>query len=110
MTIDRWECMEMLECLFLRHMRPVTGHAQHPLRFGYLDGVGVDNAVLYFLHRANSPTPIWRSQGVRSESCSLILRRLACIGPSSIAWISDKMIARPQTVRAESCHCGVCDN
>ena len=45
--------MKTLERLFLR-LRPLTEHALDPLQFGYRESVGVDDAVLYLLHRAYS--------------------------------------------------------
>lgn len=86
--------MNKLECLFLRHLRPVTGHSQ--------DGVGVDDAVLYFLHPAGTHL---EEPGGQVRIMFFDFEKVAnmWVGPSSIAWISDYPIARPQMVRLGSC-------
>ncbi|KAI3370901.1 hypothetical protein L3Q82_007413 [Scortum barcoo] len=46
--------MKTLERLFLSLLRPQVQHAQDRLQFTYQPGVGVEDAILYLLHRAHS--------------------------------------------------------
>ncbi|XP_061736244.1 uncharacterized protein LOC133538608 [Nerophis ophidion] len=46
--------MKTLEWLFLSLLRPQVQHAQDSLQFAYQAGVGVEDAILYLLHRAHS--------------------------------------------------------
>ncbi|KAI3358821.1 hypothetical protein L3Q82_015218, partial [Scortum barcoo] len=46
--------MKTLERLFLSLLRPQVQHAQDRLQFAYQPGVGVEDAILYLLHRAHS--------------------------------------------------------
>lgn len=46
--------MKTLERLILRLLRPQTLHTLDPLHFGYREHMGVDDAVVYMLHRAHS--------------------------------------------------------
>ncbi|KAI3362900.1 hypothetical protein L3Q82_011492, partial [Scortum barcoo] len=46
--------MKKLERLFLSLLRPQVQHAQDRLQFAYQPGVGVEDAILYLLHRAHS--------------------------------------------------------
>ena len=46
--------MKTLERLILRHLRPQTIHALDPLQFRYREHTGVDDTLLYLLHRAYS--------------------------------------------------------
>ncbi|KAI4883190.1 hypothetical protein NFI96_029396, partial [Prochilodus magdalenae] len=44
--------MKSLERLVLTHLRPLVRPSMDPLQFAYQPGVGVDDAVIYLLHRA----------------------------------------------------------
>ena len=46
--------MKTLERLLLSHLRPKVQHAQDPLQIAYRTGVGVEDTILYLLHRAHS--------------------------------------------------------
>ncbi|KAI4903828.1 hypothetical protein NFI96_000292 [Prochilodus magdalenae] len=46
--------MKTLERLLLHLLRPQVQHAMDPLQFAYREKVGVEDAMLYFLHRAHS--------------------------------------------------------
>ncbi|KAI3376636.1 hypothetical protein L3Q82_017070, partial [Scortum barcoo] len=46
--------MKTLERLFLSLLRPQVQHTQDRLQFAYQPGVGVEDAILYLLHRAHS--------------------------------------------------------
>lgn len=58
------------------------------LQFGYQDGVGVDDAVLYFLHPADTHL---EEPGGQVRIMFFDFEKVAnmWVGPSSIAWISD---------------------
>ncbi|KAI4876885.1 hypothetical protein NFI96_029052 [Prochilodus magdalenae] len=43
-----------MERLLLNHLRPQVHHAEDPLQFAYREKVGVEDAILYLLHRAHS--------------------------------------------------------
>ncbi|KAI4894025.1 hypothetical protein NFI96_002879 [Prochilodus magdalenae] len=43
-----------MERLLLNHLRPLVHHAEDPLQFAYREKVGVEDAILYLLHRAHS--------------------------------------------------------
>ena len=107
--------MKVLERLVLRRLKPQTEHAQDPLQFAYQESVGVDDAVLYLLHRAYSYLDV-RGNHVRimffdfssafnTIQPRLLRSRLDSMGlPSSItAWITDYLTNRPQYVRLGSC-------
>ncbi|KAI4875470.1 hypothetical protein NFI96_023752 [Prochilodus magdalenae] len=46
--------MKTMERLLLNHLRPQVHHAEDPLQFAYREKVGVEDAILYLLHRAHS--------------------------------------------------------
>lgn len=46
--------MKVLERLVLSCLWPVVKEHEDPLRFGYQANIGVDNAIVYLLHRAHS--------------------------------------------------------
>jgi len=46
--------MKTLQRLFLILLRPQVQHAEDPLQFAYRAAVGVEDAILYLLHRAHS--------------------------------------------------------
>ncbi len=46
--------MKTMERLVLYHLRPQVQHALDPLQFAYQEKVGVDDAILYLLHRSLS--------------------------------------------------------
>ncbi|KAI3376159.1 hypothetical protein L3Q82_016681 [Scortum barcoo] len=77
--------MKTLERLFLSLLRPQVQHAQDRLQFAYQPGVGVEDAILYLLHRAQPP---------------LLRDKLSRMGvdPQLMDWISDYLTGRPQYV------------
>ena len=107
--------MKTLERLFLRHLRPLTEHALDPLQFGYRESVGVDDVVLYLLHRAYSymdePGSQVRimffnfSSAFNTIQPLLLREKLERMGvdPYFTSWITDYLTGRPQFVRLESC-------
>ncbi|KAI4882266.1 hypothetical protein NFI96_007123 [Prochilodus magdalenae] len=46
--------MKTMERLLLNHLRPQVHHAEDPLQFAYREKVGVEDAILYLLHRVHS--------------------------------------------------------
>ena len=46
--------MKTFEQLLLHHLRPQVHHAQDLLQFAYQAKVGVEDAILFLLHRAYS--------------------------------------------------------
>ncbi len=50
----RSHVMKTMEQLLLHHLRSQVQHALDPLQFAYQEKVGVDNAILYLLHRSLS--------------------------------------------------------
>jgi len=44
--------MKTTERIILRHLRPLVGTQLDPLQFAYQLGIGVDDAVIYMLHRS----------------------------------------------------------
>ena len=46
--------MKTLERLLLQHLRPQVHHTQDPLQCAYQEKVGVEDAILYLLHKAHS--------------------------------------------------------
>lgn len=46
--------MKVFERLALRRLKPIVGSSMDPLQFAYQDKVGVDDAIIYLLHRASS--------------------------------------------------------
>ena len=44
--------MKTMERIILRHLRPLVGTQLDPLQFAYQPGIGVDDAVIYLLHRS----------------------------------------------------------
>ncbi|TWW68197.1 putative RNA-directed DNA polymerase from transposon BS [Takifugu flavidus] len=71
--------MKTLERLFLNLLRPQVQHAEDSLQFAYRDKVGVEDAIIYLLHRDK-----------------LLQMR---VDPFLVAWISSYLTDRPQFVR-----------
>ena len=110
--------MKSLERLILRRLKPQALHAQDPLQFGYQEKVGVEDAVLYLLHRVYS----YMDKGggaVRvmffdfSSAFNTIIPPILkdkldsmAVDPVLVAWISDFLTDRPQYVRTGGCTSG----
>ncbi|KAI4872034.1 hypothetical protein NFI96_006517 [Prochilodus magdalenae] len=104
--------MKTLECHLLR---PQVQHAMDPLQFAYRKKVGVEDAMLYFLHRAHSHLDKGGS-AVRvmffdfSSAFNTIqplrlkdkLARMQ-VDPHLVSWITDYLTGRPQYVRLKDC-------
>ncbi|TWW74205.1 putative RNA-directed DNA polymerase from transposon BS [Takifugu flavidus] len=79
--------MKTLERLFLNLLRPQVQHAEDSLQFAYRDKVGVEDAIIYLLHRVHSHL---------TRGDKLLQMR---VDPCLVAWISSYLTDRPQFVR-----------
>ena len=103
--------MKTLERLLLRHLRPKVQHAQDPLQFAYRTGVGVEDAILYLLHRAHSHLDkgagtvrilfLDFSSAFNTIQPLILQNKLSAmqVDPHLITWITNYLIDRPQFVR-----------
>ncbi|KAI3365314.1 hypothetical protein L3Q82_010404, partial [Scortum barcoo] len=102
--------MKTLERLFLSLLRPQVQHAQDLLQFAYQPGVGVEDAILYLLHRAHSHLDkgsgtvrilfLDFSSAFNTIQPTLLRDKLSRMGvdPQLMDWISDYLTGRPQYV------------
>ncbi|KAI4888458.1 hypothetical protein NFI96_007525 [Prochilodus magdalenae] len=107
--------MKSLERLVLTHLHPLVRSSMDPLQFAYQPGVGVDDAVIYLLHRALShlekPGSTVRitffdfSSAFNTIQPGLLKDKLEHVGVESHLsnWILDYLTNRPQYVRARDC-------
>ncbi|KAI4875880.1 hypothetical protein NFI96_009457 [Prochilodus magdalenae] len=107
--------MKSLERLVLTHLRPLVRPSMDPLQFAYQPGVGVDDAVIYHLHRALShlekPGSTVRitffdfSSAFNTIQPGLLKDKLEHVGVESHLsnWILAYLTNRPQYVRAGDC-------
>ena len=110
--------MKTLERLLLHLLRLEVKDTLDPLQFAYKEHIGVDDAVLYMLHRALShleePGAYVRIMFFDFSSAfntiqPIILRdKLKEMGvdPSFVSWITDYLTERPQFVRLGNCVSG----
>ncbi|KAK7907687.1 hypothetical protein WMY93_016299 [Mugilogobius chulae] len=103
--------MKTLERLVMRLMRPQVQNVGDPLQFAYHEKVGVEDAVLYLLHRALSYLAgggcIVRllffnfSSAFNTIQPSLLQEKLniMTVDPHLVNWIMDYLTNRPQYVR-----------
>ncbi|KAI3374495.1 hypothetical protein L3Q82_005977 [Scortum barcoo] len=109
--------MKTLERLFLSLLRPQVQHAQDRLQFAYQPGVGVEDAILYLLHRAHSHLDkgsgtvrilfLDFSSAFNTIQPTLLRDKLSRMGvdPQLMDWISDTTsLADHSTCRAEGHH------
>ncbi|KAK0137273.1 RNA-directed DNA polymerase from mobile element jockey [Merluccius polli] len=107
--------MKTFERLLLHVLRPQVHPAQDPLQFGYQEKVGVEDAILYLLHRAHSHLDK-ESGAVRiaffdfssafNTIRPLLLRDKLTemrVDPLLVTWITDYLMERPQYVRLKGC-------
>ena len=107
--------MKTFEQLLLHVLRPQVHHAQDPLQFGYQEKVGVEDAILYLLHRAHSHLDK-ESGTVRiaffyffsafNTIRPLLLRDKLTemrVDPLLVTWNTDDLTERPQYVRLKGC-------
>ncbi|KAM9852931.1 solute carrier family 35 member F2 [Aulostomus maculatus] len=103
--------MKTLKRLFLNLLRPQVQHAEDPLQFAYRWKVGVEDAVLYMLHRAHSHLDKGKgtvrilfldfSSAFNTIQPPALQDKLLQmrVDPGLIAWISSDLTDRPQFVR-----------
>ncbi|TWW53378.1 putative RNA-directed DNA polymerase from transposon BS [Takifugu flavidus] len=103
--------MKTLERLFLNLLRPQVQHAEDSLQFAYRDKVGVEDAIIYLLHRVHSHLD--KGSGTArilfldflsafNTIQSLVLQDNLLqmrVDPCLVAWISSYLTDRPQFVR-----------
>ncbi|KAI3359889.1 hypothetical protein L3Q82_014241 [Scortum barcoo] len=102
--------MKTMERLLLHHLRPQTHHALDPLQFAYREKTGVEDAIIFLLHRSLSHHLDRGSGAVRITFLDfssafntiqpLLLRdKLTEMGVGShlVAWITDYLTGRPQS-------------
>ncbi|TWW53744.1 putative RNA-directed DNA polymerase from transposon BS [Takifugu flavidus] len=103
--------MKTLERLFLNLLRPQVQHAEDSLQFAYRDKVGVEDAIIYLLHRVHShldkgsgaarilfldfSSAFNTIQPLVLQDKLLQMRADPCL----VAWISSYLTDRPQFVR-----------
>ena len=107
--------MKTMERLLLRHLRPQTHHALDPLQFAYREKVGVEDAIIFLLHRSLSHldrgsgavriTFLDFSSAFNTIQPLLLRDKLTEMGVQShlVTWITDYLTDRPQYVRLGDC-------
>lgn len=106
--------MKTLERIVLPYLRSMVGRMMDPLQFAYLSHVGVEDAIIFLLHRAYSHLEKAGSK-VRSMFFDFLsafnsiepgLLRDKVISADmevpSVTWIMDYLTERPQNVRLQN--------
>ncbi|KAI3372206.1 hypothetical protein L3Q82_007056 [Scortum barcoo] len=103
--------MKTMERLLVHHLRPQTHHALDPLQFAYREKTGVEDAIIFLLHRSLSHldrgsgavriTFLDFSSAFNTIQPLLLRDKLTEMGVGShlVAWITDYLTGRPQYVR-----------
>ncbi|KAI3356752.1 hypothetical protein L3Q82_003430 [Scortum barcoo] len=101
--------MKTMERLLLHHLRPQTHHALDPLQFAYREKTGVEDAIIFLLHRSLSHldrgsgavriTFLDFSSAFNTIQPLLLRDKLTEMGVEShlVAWITDYLTGRPQS-------------
>lgn len=107
--------MKTMERLLLDHLRPQVHHAEDPLQFAYRERVGVEDAILYLLHRAHSHLDqgggavrvmFFDFSSAFNTIQPLLLRDKLMemeVDMHLVTWITDYLTGRPQHVRIRDC-------
>ena len=107
--------MKTLERIILSHLRTTVGASIDPLQFGYRPGIGVDDAIIYLLHRSlshlDTPGSTVRvmffdfSSAFNTIQPSLLRVKMEAVGvdPHLAAWTINYLTDRPQYVRLGGC-------
>ncbi|KAI4877848.1 hypothetical protein NFI96_007782 [Prochilodus magdalenae] len=107
--------MKTMERLLLNHLRPQVHHAEDPLQFAYREKVGVEDAILYLLHRTHSHLDkgggavrvmFFNFSSVFNTIQPLLLRDKLMkmeVDMHLYTWITDYLTGRPQHVRIRDC-------
>ena len=107
--------MKTMERLILNHLRSVVSTAMDPLQFAYRPNIGVDDAVIYLLHRALAHLEAAGtavrvmffdfSSAFNTIRPALLREKLEKAGVDGqlAAWTTDYLTNRPQYVRLRNC-------
>ncbi|KAL0188435.1 hypothetical protein M9458_015534, partial [Cirrhinus mrigala] len=107
--------MKAMERIVLSYLRNQVSSALDPLQFAYRSGIGVDDAIIYLLHRALShleaPGNTVRvmffdfSSAFNTIQSSLLRGKLEVAGVDQhlAAWTIDYLTDRPQFIRLRDC-------
>ncbi len=105
------QLMKTLERLFLNLLRPQVQQAQDPLQFAYRTGVGVEDAILYLLHRTHLHLDKGKgsvrilfldfSSAFNTIQPLILQDKLLSmqVDPCLVSWITNYLTDRPQYVR-----------
>lgn len=103
--------MKTMERLLFHHLRPQTHHALDPLQFAFREKTGVEDAIIFLLHRSLSHldrgsgavriTFLDFSSAFNTIQPLLLRDKLTEMGVEThlVAWITDYLTNRPQYVR-----------
>ena len=109
------QVMKILERLVLHHLKPQVEDYLDPLQFAYREGVGVEDAIIYMLHRAYAHLEKSRStvrimffdfsSAFNTIKPSLLAEKLAVmrVEETLISWTHDYLTNRQQYVRLQGC-------
>lgn len=105
-----WHVMKTFERPVLQHLRPLVSVSLDPLRFGYKAQVGVDDTIIYLLHRDHSHlerpgstvrvTVFVFFSAVNTDRHHILMENLSAmqVDQDMVAWITDYLTNRPQIV------------
>ena len=107
--------MKSLERLVLSLLRPQVSSSLDPLQFAYQSRLGVEDAIIFLLHRActhqDKPGRTVRimffyfSSAFNTIQPALLGSKLMAmqVNPPLVSWITDYLMGRPQYVRLQDC-------
>ncbi|TKS65892.1 RNA-directed DNA polymerase from mobile element jockey [Collichthys lucidus] len=107
--------MKTMERIILRHLRLLVGTQLDPLQFAYQPGIGVEDAVIYLLHRSllhleDSRSAVrvmffYFSSAFNTIQPSLLRVKMERVGVDQhlAAWTTDYLTNRPQFVKLQHC-------
>lgn len=107
--------MKTMERLLLRILRPQVSHSLDRLQFAYQEKVGVDDAIIYLLHRVHSHLDKGKSavrimffdfsSAFNTIQPARLRDKLVQMGVDAhlVSWITDYLTERPQFVRLKDC-------
>ncbi|TKS64909.1 RNA-directed DNA polymerase from mobile element jockey [Collichthys lucidus] len=107
--------MKTMERIILRHLRLLVGTQLDPLQFAYQPGIGVEDAVIYLLHRSLLHLEDSRSavrvmffdfsSAFNTIQPSLLRVKMERVGVDQhlAAWTTDYLTNRPQFVKLQHC-------
>ncbi|KAJ8273972.1 hypothetical protein COCON_G00085970 [Conger conger] len=107
--------MKTMERLLLNILRPQVRHALDPLQFAYQEKVGVEDAIIYLLHRTHSHLDKGKgavrimffdfSSAFNTIQPARLRDKFVQMGVDThlVSWITDYLTERPQFVRLKDC-------